>query len=376
MGQSKEAIAEAATGLVGLRRHRGELIDCDVHVAVPDTAALLPFFNDYWRNTIRERGVARTNLTLTAAPPRAPVNSRPDWRPQEGPPGSWLDRLQADALDGFGPRFAILNCVHAAEVMFGDDLAAAFCSAVNDWLVAEWLDRDPRLRASIVVPVHNVDLAVAEIERCAKDPRFVQVLLPGAAEMPYGRRPFWPVLAAAERHGLAIGIHAGSSYRSAPTAVGWSSFFLVDYVAFSTIAEGQLMSLITEGVFQKFPALKVVFAECGFMWYPAFIWRADKTWRGVRTEIPWVDVPPSEVAEAHVRFTLQPVDAPPDAADLAAALTHLGSDRMLLFSSDYPHWHYDGLEALPTGFPEALTRRVLVDNPLETYPRLAEEARR
>jgi predicted TIM-barrel fold metal-dependent hydrolase len=77
-----------------------------------------------------------------------------------------------------------------------------------------------------------------------------------------------------------------------------------------------------------------------------------------------------------VRFTLQPVDAPPDAADLAAALTHLGSDRMLLFSSDYPHWHYDGLEALPTGFPEALTRRVLVDNPLETYPRLAVEARR
>jgi predicted TIM-barrel fold metal-dependent hydrolase len=214
---------------------------------------------------------------------------------------------------------------------------------------------------------------VAEIERCAGDRRFVQVLLPGATDAPYGRRHYWPIFAAAARHGLTIGIHAGTSHRSAPTAIGWSSYFLADYVAFSTIAEGQLMSLLAEGVFQEFPTLKVVFLETGFMWYPAFIWRADKSWRGVRTEIPWVTQLPSEVAEAHVRFTLQPVDAPPAPEDMARMLEHLGSDRMLLFSSDYPHWHYDGLDALPAGFPNALAERLMVDNPAETYPRLSME---
>ena len=50
-------------------------------------------------------------------------------------------------------------------MMMSEDLSAALCRAINNWLVAEWLDRDPRLRASIVVPVHSPDLAAEEIER-------------------------------------------------------------------------------------------------------------------------------------------------------------------------------------------------------------------
>jgi uncharacterized protein len=75
-----------------------------------------------------------------------------------------------------------------------------------------------------------------------------------------------------------------------------------------------------------------------------------------------------------VRFTLQPVDAP-DADKLARTLDHIGSDEVLLFSTDYPHWHFDGLDALPAGLPEATMRRMLVDNPLATYPRLAGSTR-
>jgi hypothetical protein len=43
-----------------------------------------------------------------------------------------------------------------------------------------------------------------------------------------------------------------------------------------------------------------------------------------------------------------------------------------LFSTDYPHWQFDGSAALPREIPDALARRILVDNPLETYPRLVE----
>jgi hypothetical protein len=37
------------------------------------------------------------------------------------------------------------------------DWARAVAHAVNDWLAKEWLDCDPRLRASIVVPRQNVE---------------------------------------------------------------------------------------------------------------------------------------------------------------------------------------------------------------------------
>ena len=79
--------------------------------------------------------------------------------------------------------------------MFSEDLSAALCRAINNWIAAEWLDRDPRLRASIVVPVHSPDLAVAEIERRADDTRFVQVLMLAMTELPLGRRQHWPIYA-------------------------------------------------------------------------------------------------------------------------------------------------------------------------------------
>ena len=76
----------------------------------------------------------------------------------------------------------------------------------------------------------------------------------------------------------------------------------------------------------------------------------------------------------HVRFTLQPIDAP-DGDKLARTLDHIGSDEVLLFSTDYPHWHFDGLDAVPEGLSEATMRRMLIDNPLATYPRLADPGR-
>jgi predicted TIM-barrel fold metal-dependent hydrolase len=47
---------------------------------------------------------------------------------------------------------------------------------------------------------------------------------------------------------------------------------------------------------------------------------------------------------------------------------------MLLYSSDYPHWQFDGDEIMPPGLPEALRRKIMVDNPLSTYTRLQEVA--
>ena len=49
-------------------------------------------------------------------------------------------------------------------------------TAMNRWVVAEWLT-EPRLKGSIVVPYEDAEAAVAEIERWAGDPHFVQVLM-------------------------------------------------------------------------------------------------------------------------------------------------------------------------------------------------------
>jgi len=347
-------------------------VDCDLHPALPGMHVLLPYLDDYWREMVSVRALDRLNLSLTSYPQNAPLSCRPDWKPDgAAKPGASLEAMQRHVLDRYQPRFGILNCLYGAQVMHSEDMAGVFCRATNDWIRDEWLGRDPRLRASIVIPAHNTELAVAEIERRADDPRFVQVLMLVSGEVTLGRRQLWPIYQAAERLGLPIGVHAGSAYRYAPTAVGWPSYFVEDYVAQSSAFENQLQSLISEGVFAKFPGLKLVAIESGLTWLSGFIWRADKTWKGVRAEVPWVTRAPSEIIRDHVRFTVQPIDAPDELAAIMRLIEHLESDELFLFSTDYPHWQFDGDRALPSGLSEALRQKILYGNALATYPRLA-----
>ncbi|MBR0687789.1 amidohydrolase [Bradyrhizobium manausense] len=361
--------------LCAAQRYSGA-IDCDLHPAVPGMDVLMPYLDDYWREMVAVRALDRLNLSLTSYPQNAPLSCRPDWKPQgSAKPGSSLEAMQEHVLDRFQAGLGILNCLYGGQAMHSEDMAAAFCRATNDWIREAWLDRDSRLRASIIVPAHNTELAVAEIERVAVDGRFIQVLLLVSGELTLGRRQLWPIYAAAERLNLAVGIHAGSAYRYAPTSVGWPSFYVEDYIAQSGAFENQLQSLISEGVFAKFPRLKVVMIESGLTWLSGFIWRADKTWKGVRAEVPWVTRAPSDILRDHVRFTVQPIDDPDEAEGLQRLIDHLKSDELFLFSTDYPHWQFDDDAALPTGLPEPLLRKILRDNPLAAYPRLAASVR-
>jgi predicted TIM-barrel fold metal-dependent hydrolase len=351
-------------------------IDCDLHPAVPSMAVLLPFLDDYWREMVSVRALDRLNLNLTSYPQNAPISCRPDWTPEGGAkPGSSLKTMQAHVLDRYRPRYGILNCLHGAQVFHSEDMAAAFCRATNDWIRDEWLNRDPRLRASIVIPAHNTELAVAEIERRADDFRFVQVLMLVSGEVTLGRRQLWPIYRLAERLDVPIGVHAGSAYRYAPTPIGWPSHYVEDYIAQSAAFENQLQSMIAEGVFAKFPRLKVVAIESGLTWLSGYIWRADKTWKGVRAEVPWVTRAPSEIVRDHVRFTVQPIDAADERESITRLVEHMKSDDLFLFSTDYPHWQFDGDAALPPGIPDALYRKILSKNALATYPRLSKADR-
>lgn len=346
----------------------GPPIDIDLHPSLPGCMALLPWLDAHWREVITGRGL--DDLDLALYPRGAPLTARADWRPEKGMPAASVEALRREALEPFGTGIGICNPLFGAPALHNADMAAALCRAANDWMAAEWLDKEPRLRAGMLVPVESPELAVEEIERRASDRRFVQVLLFGAAETLYGRRVNWPIFAAAERHGLPIAIHTGSANRTAPTANGWPTYLIEDHVTFAQTFQSQLLSMIAEGVFTKYPNLKVVLLEAGFGWVPNFLWRGVKMWRAMRKEIPWVDRSPAEIFRESVRLSIQPADAPEDAAGMEALLEMIGCDELLLFATDYPHARFEGVAALPPALPARLHAKVLRENALATYPRL------
>jgi predicted TIM-barrel fold metal-dependent hydrolase len=348
------------------QRRQLSVIDCDVHNVVPSVNALLPYLPDYWQEYVTQSDLKGPGPGLYS--PEVLTAAHPETKPEGGPAGSDLALLQRQALDPLGVDLAILNCAYAAESVHNPYGAAALAGAVNDWQRVEWLEREPRLRASLVVPSHEPELAAQEIERSGSQPGFVQVFLPVRSSALYGTRRYHPIYRAAAQHNLVIGIHFGGAPGAPPSSSGWPSYYIEEYADMSQIFQSQLISLIVEGVFEEFPTLRVVLAASGVTWLPSLMWRLDKEWKGLRREIPWVKRLPSEYIYDHVRFTLQPLDAPPNPRHLLQIIDQLGSEELLLFSTDYPYNCFDNLtEALPDALPADLKQKILVENARKFY---------
>jgi predicted TIM-barrel fold metal-dependent hydrolase len=198
---------------------RHALIDCDLHNELHhDVEAVLPYLPARWREHVETYG---------AHPPRGGyyprfMDHREDARPPSG------RRAGSDALftaaHYMGPcnvAYGILIPLSGAGGQQNLELSAALSTAVNDWQVAEWLDLDPRFRASIAIPHEDPAAAVAEIRRRARDPRFVQVQFSGRPQEPMGRRKYWPIYEACEEFGLKVMSHAFGSYGQPITGTGW-----------------------------------------------------------------------------------------------------------------------------------------------------------
>lgn len=346
-------------------------IDCDIHNSVPSETALFPYLSQRWRRYGERFGLRSYRYGGANYPRTNPNAVRTDaWPPNGLPPGADLPFLREQLLDAWGIEYGLLNPLvdDGAPTQPNAEYGAAIAGAINDWQVEAWLDPEPRLRASMVVPYEDGALAAAEIDRRADDARFVQVLLLARTSEPLGRRKYWPIYEAAQRHDLPIGIHFGGIGGHAITGAGWPYFYLEDHVGMPQTMQAQVISFVFEGVFERFPALKIVLIEGGTAWLPALMWRMDRSWERLGDEVPHVRRPPSAYVREHFWATTQPMEEPPDRAHFLQLLDRLGMDDRLMFATDYPHWDFDAPDqAFPVKLAPELERKIMADNARALY---------
>ncbi|MFN8217863.1 MAG: amidohydrolase family protein [Solirubrobacterales bacterium] len=244
--------------------------------------------------------------------------------------------------------------------------AETFVRAVNDHVLETWLPADPRFRFAPVLAPHDPEHAAAEIRRLGPNPAVAAVCMPLMA-INMGQPHYHPIYAAAEEQGLPLMVHPGGGEGNVvgPPVLGGvgprtpeETFSLLPQVAMSNLS-----SILFDGIFLRFPALRVIFAGFGFAWAPPVLWRADSEWRGLRVEVPWLTKAPSEYAAEHVRLVLD------GSAELPAGelerLLALIPQQMLLYGSDAPFAEVDVLAAIEA-LPDELSSRILVENAFET----------
>ena len=147
----------------------------------------------------------------------------------------------------------------------------------------------------------------------------------------------------------------------AVTAVGYPRTFFEYHTGLSTIFQSQLVSILAEGVFVRFPSLKMVMIEGGVSWLPALMWRMDKNYKALRADAPWVRRLPSEYVRDHCYFTTQPIEEPARPEWLLQIFEMIDAPNTLLYASDYPHWDFDAVSVL-NRLPLADRRKIFQEN--------------
>jgi uncharacterized protein len=346
------------------------IADCDIHPVCRAASDLDPWLPARWREHLKIFGSPRRiGLQVGPAYPKSqPQADRRDALPPEGgKAGSSLSFMQAQHLDPNNVAFGMLNPLQGGQGLANPDLGAALCHATNEWQLAEWTSKDSRLKASIVVPYEDAEASAAEIRRWAGHKDFVQVLLLSRTAEPLGNRRYWPIYQAAAEAGLPVGVHAFGYGGGTITSTGWPSHYIEEMVGHAQSCQAGLASMIIEGVFERFPALRIIMIEAGFAWVPAFTWRLDKVWKSLRAETPHLKKLPSEYLKQHVWWTSQPMEEPEPRKHLLDTIKWIGWDR-LLFATDYPHWDFDDpAYALPLPISDSERRAFFRENALAVY---------
>jgi len=288
-------------------------------------------------------------------------------------------RTWVDFLDEVGIETTVLY--PTAGLAFGiiqdPAWAIALARAYNDWFTERYHKVNPRLRAVALVPLQDVTAAVAELRRAVIELGMVgAVLTANNAELgvrkALGHPDFWPLYEEAERLDVPIAIHGAPSFN---LGINFFTRFAMTQALEHPIAQMiQLTSMVMEGVFERFPKLRVAYLEAGAGWVPYIMDRLDRSyevWAGkaYREFSEWLKKPPSEYLRSGRIFFSSEGGEP----SMTQAIERIGHGT-LLYASDFPHetnvarakHEIEELAERPD-LPDAAKQAIFHDNALRFY---------
>ena len=293
--------------------------------------------------------------------------------PAEDLPGNDpLAMLQA--MDREGIDVAIVFRTMGSHLIAVDgldpELSAATCRAFNHWL-ADFCEKDRgRLKAAALLPLQDARLAADEARRAVRELGAVALVLSNhmVNGRPWYDRAWDPLWAEAERLGVPVTFHGiQMAYQEHLGRRFMDNFALAHAAGHPVEMMLAAGSLLTGGVFARFPGLRAAFLEASCSWVPWWLWILDERVEkfGDAERFP-LTLPPSEYFRRHCWVAVEP-----DEALLPHTLATLGDDNLVI-SSDWPHDDSAYPHAIDEflgldGVSDATRRKVLWDNCARLY---------
>jgi uncharacterized protein len=260
------------------------------------------------------------------------------------------DRGRALDLLGFASQL-IFNTFHNSRLRnwehSGDLELAVGASRAHNRAMIEFCSGDPRLLPTLYVPLADLEQA---------GPLADEAISMGAAALlvasgcPPTHSPSHVALdavwAAASDARIPIVFHVGGTgelidpnyfLNGLPIPAdfhgGEENFRSVDYMGIPSPPAQTLATMIFDGVFERFPHLRVGVIEQGAIWVPSWMRQMEAAFDAFarhEDRLRALSMRPSEYVRRQVRFTPYPTE------DVGWIIEQAGPE-VCLFSSDYPH---------------------------------------
>ncbi|MCH8088718.1 MAG: amidohydrolase [Chloroflexi bacterium] len=249
-------------------------------------------------------------------------------------------------------------------------LSAAYCRAYNNWMVDFCRPQRERIIPIAHVSVRDVNEGVKELERVAKLGMKGVFISPHALNgIRYGHEYYDPFWNAAQELQMPVTLHVvfNPSYVGRhlyPEDEGLGPSFFVE-----TMLIGDFLlsftSMMCDGVFEKFPGLRLVMVEVGCGWISHWLDEMDANYEKFGRGMP-LTMKPSDYFKRQCWISAEPTEN-----SIAAMAQHVGADRFL-WGSDWPHTegHIDPVRKVKeriASLSEDDQRKILGENALTLY---------
>ena len=362
------------------------VMDCDRHVVEPPE-----IWAQYLDPEFRDRAPVHPAFCGSPAQvPGLPVLSRTGQVAARGFDNDprWRTVYYEAMIRGFDPKSYLADMDRSGVdvtvcftsvglyLTFRDDmeprLSAALCRAYNRWL-SDYCSYDrERLKGVALLPMQDLDLAIAEARHAVQDLGLVgffhrpNPVLRRRADDP-ALEPFYAAIADL---GVPLCFHEGSATSLPQARAHYETGGYGQHIACHPME--QMLGLLTMcglGAFERHPTLRAGFFESGASWLPAWLERLDRFYEN---KVIGAEAPTREKPSFY--FRRQGFISGEGHEELLPAMVRMFGDEVEMWASDYPH--PDEVDYFPypadpllndERVPRETRQRILWDNPAHCY---------
>jgi 6-methylsalicylate decarboxylase len=239
----------------------------------------------------------------------------------------WTPALALDLMDKHGIALAMLSLAQPGVGFLPADMAAGFARRCNDYAADLIAQHPQRFGCFGLVPMHDMNAAIAEARYCLDTLRFEGIsLFASYAEKFLGDTAFDPLMSYLDAAKAVVHVHPSLHPSSRSLALPWPGF-MIEYVFDTTRAA---VNLLFSGALQRFADIRFILSHAGGT-LPFVGWRLSVA--------PMIDARLRQHTREEIFAGLKSFwydNALASGAQPMGALSRVAARERIVFGSDWP----------------------------------------